>query len=68
MSERLIGLNKHPGVRPVGVGKTWRIMIAKCALKVAGQEAKEVCGIDQLFDWMEEGIRGGIHNMRLMWQ
>ena len=64
----LIGLDKHPGVRPVGVGETWRRLMAKCVLKVAGQEAKEACGTDQLCGGMEADIEGGIHAMRLLWQ
>ena len=32
MSGRLVGLNKFPGVRPVGVGETWIRMLAKCVL------------------------------------
>ena len=40
MSGRLIALDKQPGIRPVGVGETWRRLIAMCLLKVAGPEAK----------------------------
>ena len=36
MSGRLIALDKQPGIRPVGVGETWRRLMAKCLLKVAG--------------------------------
>ena len=38
---RLISLDKHPVVQPEGFGKNWQIMISKCVLEVAGQEAKE---------------------------
>ena len=44
MSGRLIALDKQPGIRPVGVGETWRRFMAKCLLKVAGPEAKAACG------------------------
>ena len=40
MSGRLIALDKHPGIRPVGVGETWRRLMAKCMLQVMGPEAK----------------------------
>ena len=43
MSERLIGLDKCPGVRPVGLGDTWHQMLSKFVLEVAGAEAKEAC-------------------------
>ena len=40
MSGRLIALDKHPEIRPVGVGGTWKRMMVKCLLKVVGPEAK----------------------------
>ena len=40
MSGRLIALNKQPGIRLVGVGETWRSLMAKFLLWVAGPEAK----------------------------
>ena len=40
MSSRLIALDKQPGVRPVGVEETWRQLMAKCLLRVRGQETK----------------------------
>ena len=45
---RLIGLKKCPGLSPVGVGDTWRRMLAKCMLALTGVEAKEACGMEQL--------------------
>ena len=48
MSGQLIALENHPGIRPVGVGETWRRMMAKCLLRVAGPEAKAACGTTQL--------------------
>ena len=43
MAGCLIGMDKYTGVRPMGVGETWKRMMAKCVLKVAGQEVKETC-------------------------
>ena len=48
MSGRLIALDKQPGIRPAGVGETWRRLMAKCLLKIAGPEAKSSCGTIQL--------------------
>ena len=67
MSGRLCALDKCPGVRPVGVGETWRRATAKILLLVAGAEAKEACGIDQLCAGLEAGIEGGIHAMQALW-
>ena len=38
MSGRLIGLDKHPIVRPVGTGETYHRMMVKCMLKLTGME------------------------------
>ena len=67
MSGRLIALYKQPGISPVGVGETWRRMMAKCLLKVAGPEAKSACGTRQLAGGLEAGIEGAIHGMRILW-
>ena len=64
----LIMLDKQPEIRPVGVGETWRRMMAKCLLKVAGPEAKAACGTTQLAEGLEAGIEGAIHAMRVLWE
>ena len=68
MAGRLIALDKQPGIRPVGVGETWRRLMAKCLLKVAGPEAKTACGTTQLAGGLEEGIEGDIHAMCVLWE
>ena len=68
MVGRLISLDKCPKVRPVGVGETSRQTLAKCVLVVTRADAKEVCRMEQLCDFLEAGIEGGIHVVRLMWQ
>ena len=67
MSGRLIALDKSPGIRPVGIGETWRRLLAKCLLRVSGQEAKAACGTEQLAGGVEVGIEGAIHAARLQW-
>ena len=68
MSGRLIALDKQPGIRPVGVGETWRRMMAKCLLRVVGPEAKAACGTTQLTGGVEAGIEGATHAMRVLWE
>ena len=68
MSGRMIALDKQPWIRPVVVGETWRQLMAKCLLKVAGAEAKCACGTTQLAGGLEAGIEGAIHAMRVLFE
>ena len=45
---RLIGLDKYPGVRPVGIREVWQRLFAKIVSVIAGEEAKKEYGDDQL--------------------
>ena len=69
MGGRLCGTDEGPGggVRPICIGKIWRRLLAKCLLSVAGAEAKEACGMDQLCAGLEAGTEGGIHAMQNLW-
>lgn len=67
MANRLMTLNKCPGVRPVGIGEFWRRLFAKCVLKVVGTEAKEACGSAQLCTYLKADIKGAVHAVRAMW-
>ena len=68
MSNRLIALDKNPGVRPIGIGECLRRIIAKSVLMVAGHEVTERCGADQLCGGLNCGIEGGIHFMKEKFQ
>ena len=61
MFNRLVALDKYPGVRPVGIGEVWRRLMAKCVLEVAGHEGKAACGAHQLYCGLEAGIEGAVH-------
>ena len=61
LANRLMALDKCPGVRPIGIGEIWRRLLAKCVLKVAGGEAKAACGNAQLSAGLEAGIEGACH-------
>ena len=65
---KLIGLDKRPGLRLLGVGETWRRMLGKCVLVVTEAEAKEACRTEQLCGGLEMWIEGGIHALRLLLQ
>ena len=67
MSCHLIALDKQPGVRPVGVGETWRRLFSKIVLKVTGPEATMSCQDDQLCDRLKAGIDGAINGDQVLW-
>ena len=61
---RLGALDKQPGVRPLGVGSSTKRLIAKCTLKVVGDDAKAACGNVNLCAGLESGIEGTLHAVR----
>ena len=67
MSGRLIALDKQPGVRPVGVGETWRRIFVNIVLKVMGPEATMAFQDNQLCAGLKAGIDGVIHGVQALW-
>ena len=67
ISNRLVALDKCPGVGPIGIGEIWRRLMAKCVLSVAGHSAKTQCGADQLCCGLECGIEGAVHALNQKW-
>ena len=61
MTRRLLGLDKEPGTRPVGIGSIWLRYTAKVLLKETAAEAKSACGAMQLCTGLEAGVEGGLH-------
>ena len=44
MSGRLIVLEKSSGIRPVGIGDTWCLLLTKCLLQVTGRRQSQSVG------------------------
>jgi hypothetical protein len=61
MACQLVALNKCPGVQPVGIGKVYRHLMAKCLLEVAGHQATAAAGNLNLCTGLPTGIEGAIH-------
>jgi hypothetical protein len=67
LANRLIAMDKSPGVRPVGIGDVWRRLIAKCVLVGAGHSATTSCGSDQLCAGLRAGTDGAIHGISTLY-
>jgi hypothetical protein len=65
MCQRLVALDKQPGVRPVAIGEIWQRCIAKGNLVESGAETKGACGSVQLCAGLEAGIKRVLHLVRL---
>ena len=64
MSVRMIVLEKQPGVRPLGVGETWRRIFSKIVLNITVPEATMTCQDDQLCAGLKARIDGAIHGVQ----
>ena len=47
----------------MGIGDIFKWAIAKCALKVCGEDAKGDCGSANLCAGLEAGIEGALHSV-----
>ena len=68
MANRLIALDKCPGVRPVGIGEALRRILGKVMVMVTRYEVEEVAGVSQLCAGVKGGIEGAIHAMTDMFE
>ena len=61
LASRLIPLDKHPGVRPIGIGEVLRRVVGKAILHVISADIQEAAGGLQLCAGQDFGIEATIH-------
>ena len=60
-SNRLIPLNKNPGLRPIGVGEVLRRIAGKVVMFIAKKDVKEAAGSLQVCAGQESGSEAAVH-------
>lgn len=61
MSGHLIALDKNPDDRPIGISESWYHFFTKFLFAVAGKDAADECGIDNLSRGMSARIEAALH-------
>lgn len=61
---RLIALDKHPGVRPIGICEVPRQIIAKAVISVVRGDVLEAMGVHQVCAGQIAGVESAIHAVR----
>ena len=64
MACRLVALDKCPGVRPIGVGKTLRRIAGKTVCMLTRCDLEDIGGTSQLCGGVHSSIEGAIHTVR----
>ena len=64
LNNRLIPLDKNPGVRPIGIGETLRRIIGKSVMAVLKKDIMHAAGVTQICAGHPAGCEAAIHALR----
>ena len=64
LNNRLIPLDKNPGVRPIGIGETLRRIIGKSVMTVLKKDIMYAAGVTQVCAGHPAGCEAAIHALR----
>ena len=64
LNNRLIPLDKNPGVRPVGIGEVERRAIGKAVLIVLGDDVVNAAGVDQMCTGQPAACEAVVHAVK----
>ena len=64
----LIALNKHPGIRPIGIGEISRRIVGKAILLITRDDAQEATGALQLCAGQEASCEAAIHAIHQLFE
>ena len=67
-ANRLIPLNKNPGIKPIGVGEVLRRLIGRAIASELKQDVKEAAGPIQVCAGHKAGSEAAIHAMHEIFQ
>ena len=68
LNNRLIPLDKNPGVRPIGIGETLRRIIGKAVMTVLKKDIMLAAGVTQVCAGHPAGCEAAIHALRNIFQ
>ena len=68
VSNRMIALDKCPGIRPIGIGESLRRIVGKVVCSATHSDLTVLSGTNQLCCGVRSGIEGAVHAITGMFE
>ena len=68
LNNRLVPLDKDPGVRPVGIGEVLRRIVGKSVLSILKKDIMQATGVTQVCAGQSAGCEAAIHALRQLFE